>query len=514
MAVLGIVWIVFVPYFLGALILGILRERKAGNLERFVTGFLSLFMFFFFCLLVTVKFDLGLEMLGRIFIIPVTVFSLFGIYFGVKDFAGTRKSNCDIILISAALILATVSFGILSPSYVNDDTFEIVATTLSTNTIYEYSAMTGERMINGLPIFNKIYMMPLFFSVMCGVFKIPMSFLGGVIFPCVVFFTCIGLAYRISLILNVKNRRYFVLLYMLILIVGTYLPIKGIPVTAGYAVLREGYSGYAVAYGIVVPFACLLLLKRKYLWAVVSLFPALGMIRLDRIVFALANPVEAYLEINTSGKLIFLYFAAVLFSVFMLFMKERKILWQLLFAPGLFASYCFEEALAILKEKKNRIVCVVGTVTVILFCCNYQPFSDASLRLTEARFEKQVESTLNDIEIGAKVWAPEDFSYAARRIRGDIKTLFGRDDYSSYMTGLDYENKTDYTDDFHDEIRNLARGQVFYPFEHDEPEVFQKAVQEGAKYIILPDGNGYRVYPADNYMEDIINEEWTPWRYK
>lgn len=512
MAVLGIVWLILVPYFLGALILGVLRERKTGNLERFVTGFLSLFMFFYFCLLVTVKFDVQFLTFQKMFIIPVTVLAVSGVYFGIKDFEEIKIGKDNIFVVLTAVLLAGAAYGIFAPSYVNDDTFEIVATTLSTNSIYEYSAMTGEKMINGLPLFNKIYMMPMFFSTVCGFFKLSMQILGGIVFPAMVFSLTIGIIYKISGILNIKSRQYFTLVYMMIMVAGTYLTKKGIPVTTGYAVLREGYSGYAVAYGIVLPFVLYLFLKKRFLFSVLPLFLLVGLLRTDRIMYALFTPVEAYRDINSAGKLFLLYFVSVLFALAVNSLGKSKVDFKAFLIPGVAISFCAATLLDKQEEKNKKLVCIIGTVFAILLCCNMQPFSDASFRMTEYRERTSVSETLEHIENGAKIWAPENFSYEARRLRGDVRTAYGRDDYSLCMAGLDYEDKTPYTDDYRDEIGNLVRGQVFYPFEHDEEEVFEAALSEGVDYIILPEGDSYRIVSAKDYLSEILTPELAPWR--
>ena len=65
MIVLGILVMLFAPYFVGACITSILRGRNAGHVNVYVTGLLSLFVFFFGFLLIALKLDFELVELER-----------------------------------------------------------------------------------------------------------------------------------------------------------------------------------------------------------------------------------------------------------------------------------------------------------------------------------------------------------------------------------------------------------------------------------------------------------------
>ena len=143
------------------------------------------------------------------------------------------------------------------------------------------------------------------------------------------------------------------ILYMLLLMGGTYLPKFGVPVTLGYPILREGYSGYAVAYAVVAPTAFLLFLNKKYAGAVVTLATAAAFLRVDRIVFVLLDSYKNLNDIHSAGKLAGVYVGAVIAALMLKFAKNDKINWRALLIPSVFVAYICENLRICLPKKRS-----------------------------------------------------------------------------------------------------------------------------------------------------------------
>lgn len=507
MAIIGIIGLILAPLLIGAFILGIFRERDAGVLITYATGFLSLFVFFLACLLAALKLDFTLRRLELVFFVPVAVLSVCGIWFALKVRALARVSKKSLLIICPAVVLAAVSFFLTAPSFVNDDTWEVVATTLSTNTVYEYSAMTGEKMLVGLPIFNKIYEMPMFYCVWCDFFKIPLWIIGGFVVPIVVFTLNIAFACKISDFLKVNRKEFFVVVYMLMLLAGTYLPSNGIPVTEGYAVLREGYSGYAVAYGVVFPFALYLFLKKRYLLSATCVVPALGLLRLDRMAFAVLDFASSAEEINVAGKLAGLFIIAVISGLILKMVANRNYEWKLMLIPALFISYETCKLRDIVSGKKKVILFDLGVAAVILSACSFSPFKDARFLKGYLKEVKAVEQTISQLAPGTKIWAPLEFVEISRKLDGRIRTNYGRDDVSGFLLGLDFEEQNEFSYDYCNHIENIICGNVFYGIDHDPQEIYENALSEGTEYLVLRDGNGYRAVDTGSFDYPFSEEE-------
>ena len=341
MAVVGILLIVAAPLLFGVGISCRFRERNVGCFKGYLVGFLSLFAILFIETLAMLKLDLSMQAFEWIVVGMLVGMAILGtVLLAVKrpGFERPKFTAHMLYFLVPAVLLFMYSYLYLVPSLANDDTWEIVSTSLAKGSVYEYSAMTGKLMEKGLPIFNKIYVMPLLYIVMADFFDVPVAVSAGLLIPAIVYVLNLSIAYAIGKKINVGDNSYYMILYMLVLIAGTYLPSFGVPVTVGYTLLREGYSGYAVAYGVVIPTAVLLLLNKKYVWAVIAMAVNAPLVRIDRIFFALTRPIESARAINTAGKVAALYIVAVAVSLIIAALKKCEVKWQVLLLPATFCG--------------------------------------------------------------------------------------------------------------------------------------------------------------------------------
>ena len=505
MAIVGILLIMLAPLLFGVGISCRFRERNVGCLKGYLVGFLSLFAMLFIETLAMLKLDLSMQMFEWIAVGTMAGMATVGaILLIVKrpGFARPKLNAHMLYFLVPAAMLFMYSYFYLAPSYVNDDTWEIVSTSLAKGSIYEYSAMTGKLIEQGLPIFNKIYVMPLLYITLADFFDVPMAVSAGLLIPAIVFVLNLAIVYAIGKKLEVADRSYFMIVYMLVLMAGTYLPSFGVPVTVGYPLLREGYCGYAVAYGVVIPAAVLLLLNKKYVWAIVAMAVNAPLVRIDRIFFALMSPIKNVRAINTAGKIAAVYVVAVVAALVLATVKKQRVKWQVLWLPGVFVAYMSETLKNFAKEKHGHVWYSVGIAVVILATVNFQPYNDAVTRSEQKQAEESVKATLEDIKPGKIVWAPEEFMEIARRIDGNSVVLVGRDDNNSYMAGLDYEAGEEMAQEYRHTLNNIAIGRYVYVTKYDEEYVVQKALEAGAYYMVLPDGNGYKVTLLTDYKAE------------
>ena len=504
MAIVGIILFLAAPLLFGVGISCKRGERNVGCLKGYLVGFLSLFAVFFVEILAMLKLDLEL---GKFELTVVGTFALMlvtGLVLLIikrPSFIRPRFEKRMLWFLIPAILLFAYSYGYVSPSFANDDTWEFVATSVAKGSVYEYSAMTGKLMENGLPIFNKILAMPLLYVVLADFFGISVNVSAGILVPAIVFVLNLAIVYKIGKELLVSNLHYFMILYMLILMSGTYLPSFGLPVTLGYTVLREGYCGFAVAYGVVIPAAVLLLLKKKYFWAVAALVPSVTLIRIDRVFFAVMSPFKSLKEINTAGKLMGIYAVAIAAALILKAVKKTFIEWKVLLIPSVFVAYIAEKIKNCLTKKHESIWYSLGIAVIILSAVNFETFDDSVTNIERFSEEEKVRNCL--AEIGGKtVWGTPEFMATARRIDGNVIVLFGRDEGDPKMAGLNYEDGTEMRVEYVEALKNLATGHYWYVTEHDKDYIVDAAASEGAELAALPTENGYSIVNMES-LKDI-----------
>lgn len=502
MAVLGILSLLMVPYLCGTMEMFILKDRKAGMVRTYATGFLSVFAFLLVCVLASLKLNLSFENLERIFLLGTGILTAVSLPFPVisilkGNFANTPKGHsykCLIFLIPAVL-LGAFSYFLLDPSYINDDTWEVVETTLTTGTFYKYSAMTGNVMEAGLPIFYKTYVMPMFYAIVCDFFNLDMWLVGGLIIPIIAYFLNISLVYKLSEHIfteNSQHRYYFMCVYLCVLFAGTYLPSVGIPVTAGYAVLREGYTGYGVAYGVLWPLAIEALLNRKYFRGCFNLVSVFALVRLDRVFFNFTKGLaDTYTSINSAGKLVMVYIVSIVALVSVHVVKKEKIRVTLFFFPSVLIATAIAKLCNLINEKKMRIAFSLGAAVILFACCNFNPCKDSKDMISIKREEPELARIMESLNVNYPqkklcIWSTDEIMSEIRRHHGECRVLCGRDEYVTEMAGLDFEEVSKYDRDYRKFVENKTYGMDYLVLSKPEAKIVSLGVQDGANVIILP----------------------------
>ena len=497
MEVLGILFILIVPYSIGTMETWILGEKNAGMLNSYLTGFLSLFAVLGIVLLAVLKLDLDLDALTKIYVITVVALTLISLPVYVikarrqitEKFTGITSPKGMFFLVIFALLLAYHAYVAFIPEYSNEDIFEVVETTVTEGTIYQVSAFTGKAMEAGLPIFSKIYVPAMFYSVFVSGFGIPMWFLGSILFPAVIFTLSLLLIHKIG-----KGRIDFCIFYLILLLSGIYLPDNGLPVTTGFALLREGYSGYAIVYALLIPFFVYLLTEKRYVHALFTLVPALFLVRLDRVYFTIKDPVSFFASVNTAGKLIVVYIVAVIVYIALRFKNNsnsgnKKIFSVIFFSPTITILTVVSEISDLFWERHKKVLWYVGTAICLLLSANSIVFSGASVSRSITKQDDNVEECLNVLETlsgNSCIYAPSAVMEGARRGHGTIKTLYSRRSYEKKLDGIDYEAQPLYIEDYLFFMKNMAEGNDYMPVKHTTKQMLLMAQNEGMDTFIVP----------------------------
>lgn len=499
MIFVGIIVLIAVPYLCGTLETMVLRERNAGHLNIYVTGLLSLFAYFLFSILVSLKLDFTFEKMRLMFLAGPVLLSMTAIpvlIYKIKKglVSGMPSVNRQMLwFVPTAVVLGAVAFLAYEPSYINDNTWEIVNTTLESGTIYEISSLTGKPLELALPIFTKIYVMPMFYAVMCKTFGFEMWLLAGLLMPVIFFALNISLIYSISGELMPakaeRRRALFMCIHLLLLIAGTYLPADGITATAGYALLREGYTGYALTYGVLVPFVLLLLLRKKYVHAFLSGITFLGLIPLDKFFFAvLGTPVRYYTQVNTAGKLAAFYLVSLMIMAVLVILKKDRCRAAVFACPSVLVCYCVVRLSDFIQAKRDRIIYFLGVGIVVLAACGFRPMEDAIPASNIRKENADLKACILEISKDKAVclWGTEDIMSEARRISPKVELAYPRSVFASEMYGIEYDPITDEMDDMVMFVRNKIYEIDYLTISRKDSQIVDEAINLGVNCIIIP----------------------------
>ncbi|MCQ2519439.1 MAG: hypothetical protein MJ107_02790 [Lachnospiraceae bacterium] len=434
--------LIAVPYILGTALTIIFGDRSTRGNIRWVIGILFCLAYFFGCLLISLRLDSDLAALCKLFAIFTASFVVGSIPVVIFGFSKNkvRVLHYDKKILTwliPGILLGLFSIFALKSDYSNDITLETINTTLLSGKLYEYSSLLGTKAEVGYPIFNKLEILPMLYACLAKMFRVEAGFIVGCTAPVISYISNLFIMWEVAtLLVKDKHKNLFMIFHLLILIAGTYLPTTAIPVTVGQPLLRQGYSGYAFAYGVLIPAMVLVLLQKRYTLAGMFLIPLLGLVKLDRIFFAFKVFFTSYELTNYAGKLFVLYYMAVIWWIIRrknkVYVKRATLLsGSALICTTLVDMYEYFE------EKKTF---PVFAGFLILACCSFMPYKGA-----EFAFGKgfNYEELLADKE-QVTIWAPEPIMEAARRENAKILPVYGRDLYSDLLRGTNYE-------EYHDE---------------------------------------------------------------
>ena len=474
-----------VPYFVGTAFITIFGDRRRRGPIRWIVGVLTLLICFLACLLISLRLDLALADLCRMYAIVCGSFTAGSVpvfVFAMKNHM-LRFQTFDkkvLIWVIPGLILGVFAIGILNPVYTNDITLEIVRTTLSSGRIYEVSALLGTQMEAGLPIFAKIEVMPMLYAVLCSTFRVDPVILIEYLSPAAAYVANMFLMWEISgFLVKEKQRSWFMFFHIILLVAGTYLPDTSIPVTAGQPLLLQGYSGYAWAYAIVFPTVVLMLLDKRIFLSGWCFAAILGLLKFDRIFFAALEFLKSYHLMNAAGKLFILYIIAVAWWHIRRFKgySEKP---AILLCGSVLISYMFTELYENFGEKKSY---VLASILVILSCCGFLPFAG-----TTTVFSRDIPDfdLISGGRPGVTIWAPNEVMSEVRRETASLLPVYGRDLYEERLDGVNYEPYSEDVVALCDSMRILNLYMDEYVEDLLSPVLSENRVMDDIDIIVLP----------------------------
>ncbi len=276
-----------VPYLLGKSIDFFVNSKRKSIPATYVTGFFLLLLIFEGVAIIAMKLDLSFSMLVALFSIIVVLICVAVMYvcknkcvrpsFAWINYIRKQDSQTKFLLIFLLLLFIGqigVSFH-FSPIVQEDNTMEIVQTTLTTNEIYMNNAMTGQMSVNGIAMQGKFMALPLFYTFICRVFQMNPGILLYRIVPIwilmISYLVYLHLAQQIFRTEEDKPDSFkitvFILFYSALLLFGDFLF-----TTISYRIFHCAWTGETVVVAISLPFIIsqLLLLKKQKFYSMLS----------------------------------------------------------------------------------------------------------------------------------------------------------------------------------------------------------------------------------------------------
>lgn len=273
--------LVIVPLLLGTLGNLFIKVKKISMPTTYVTGLFAMLLIFEGVVIVALKLDLPFSVLTYLFSILMLIIcgSAFFVTKQLRIRKGFEWKNIlldqkkDIVILCILWVIIffaqiAVSFY-FSPIVQEDNTMEIVQTTLTTNSIHMYNAMTGQASVNGIAMQGKFMALPLFYAYICRVFRLnPGVFLYRIVPTWILILSYMVYADWAGQMFRTEEDKpdtlaatVFVVLYAVLLFFGDFLF-----TTIPYRIFHCAWAGETVVVAIVLPFIisqCLQLRNKK-----------------------------------------------------------------------------------------------------------------------------------------------------------------------------------------------------------------------------------------------------------
>lgn len=167
------------------------------------------------------------------------------------------------VIIGALLLFQFIwNYGMQLPYTTGDITVETVQTMLASDGIYTVNPMTGQAFTTGMPLRLKILMLPTLYAAFCSFTGIPARIVCYGMIPAVVLFLSYLVYGRWAAYLFPKEGKKQALFLLFVALVYQFGCYSG--AMDGFTLFFCGYRGEAIRVGILLPYALLCSLQKKW----------------------------------------------------------------------------------------------------------------------------------------------------------------------------------------------------------------------------------------------------------
>lgn len=313
--------LIFVPYMIGNICAIKKTVKKTSVVEKYLNGMVFILSILLVLQAVFIKFKFDFGKIEKTYTTVISVLIILGILglalcivrkkglkFPLKGFVKNKGSFAALILIIVQVI---INVGLYNTYYENNATIETARTILQTGTIYQYGSFTGRIATYAFPLSNKLMILPVLYAWLSDLFHVDVAVVMGICVPIMT----ISLMYAVVVLWvkkiypdDMQKQNRFMLLYIMLVWFGDY-----IQYATPFRVLHMGYSGEAILFGILLPYAFYRLKEKKYSIPMLTLFTIPALIKFDAIVVFLKDIVSYFYRVNTGGGYLLLWILAIVY---------------------------------------------------------------------------------------------------------------------------------------------------------------------------------------------------------
>lgn len=260
---MGVMMIVL-PLCVGSGLKIVLGKGQSSLCLVYVSGSLGMFCLSGLCQFVTMMGNFPFSWYAKVFWTCMLVISLIGAVIGIlkakKEVIKWDETRKNLMPVVVFFIVGLFLILVAKTDYVGDFTLETVATTLETDSIYEYNSFTGMQIEEGMPIRQKILTPPFLYAAICDLLSLPAQRVVHIYVPVWLLLNviCIIWLWSEELFDTPDKQRVFWWFAAALTVFAGY----GMS-TWGYQMWYRGYTGNAWVVSVVVPFIVYACIKRK-----------------------------------------------------------------------------------------------------------------------------------------------------------------------------------------------------------------------------------------------------------
>jgi len=265
------VMLIILPLCIGSGLKIVMGKGQSSLCLVYVSGSLGMFCLSGVCQFITILGKFPFSWYSKILWISALILSLVGAVAGILS-KNKVIIKWDEIRKKAAPIVVFFVMGLFLILYTRTDntgdfTLETVATTLETDSIYEYNSFTGMQIEEGMPIRQKILTPPFLYAAISNVFSVPAQRVVHLYVPMWLLLNVICIIWLWSKeLFDTTDKQKLFLWFAVVLSL-----FSGYGMSAwGYQMWNRGYTGNAWVVSVVVPLVIYACTRRKIMLGLIA----------------------------------------------------------------------------------------------------------------------------------------------------------------------------------------------------------------------------------------------------
>ncbi len=258
------VLLIILPLCIGSGMKILMGKGQSSLCLVYVSGSLGMFCISGLCQFIAIMGKLPFAWYSKVLWISVIIISLAGAVIGIltqnKDMIKWDEIRKKIVPLAVFFMVGVFLILYTRTDNIGDFTLETVATTLETDSIYEYNSFTGMQLEEGMPIRQKILTPPFLYAAASEALTLPAQRVVHLYVPMWLLLNviCIIWLWANELFETADKQKLFLWFAVMLSVFSGY----GMSAW-GYQMWNRGYTGNAWVAAVVVPVVVYACIRRK-----------------------------------------------------------------------------------------------------------------------------------------------------------------------------------------------------------------------------------------------------------